>query len=90
MRFSRSVVIDKLLNGYDTMGNKDNFILVYSEASDFSNLWMNYYNYISNINKNQLFNSISKLISFEDISSQYSTKAGLMVGVAIHEKSKKK
>ena len=33
---------DKLINKYDTTGNKQNFILVYSKVKDFNSLWNKY------------------------------------------------
>jgi hypothetical protein len=81
--------IDKLLNNYDTIGNKDNFILIYSEASDFNRLWINYLEYISKINNNMLFNSQCKLISFTDVSDLHSSKSGVRVGFAKHERDGK-
>ena len=35
---------DKLLNKYDTVGNKCNFILVYSQVEKFNELWKKYIN----------------------------------------------
>ena len=78
--------INKLLNSYDTIGHDENFILVYSEASDFDRLWLNYTDYVSNINGNNLFNPKSKLASFEDVSLQYSNKSGIRIGLAKHER----
>ncbi|MGB5792203.1 hypothetical protein [Poseidonibacter sp.] len=42
---SKSVIEEhysKLVNKYDTTGNKQNFILVYSKTKDFNNLWNKY------------------------------------------------
>jgi len=41
--------INKLLNRYDTSGNKENFIVIFSKAVDFDKLWKNYVKYIDNL-----------------------------------------
>ena len=38
--------INKLINRYDTSGNKENFIIVYSRAKWFQELWNNYKNFV--------------------------------------------
>jgi len=38
--------IEKLLHRYDTAGNQENFIVIYSIAKDFNKLWLKYNNYI--------------------------------------------
>ncbi len=38
----------KLINKYDTLGNKRNFILVYSKTNDYKKLWTKYKNHFDN------------------------------------------
>lgn len=45
-----STHINKLLNRYDTSGNKENFIIILAKANDFNKLWENYIKYINNLN----------------------------------------
>ncbi len=37
-----STHVNKLLNRYDTSGNKENFIIILAKANDFNKLWVNY------------------------------------------------
>ena len=45
-----STHINKLLNRYDTSGNKENFIIILAKANDFNKFWKNYIKYINNLN----------------------------------------
>lgn len=42
--------INKLLNRYDTSGNKENFIIVFAKANNYNSLWGNYIKYVNNLN----------------------------------------
>jgi hypothetical protein len=44
-----STHVNKLLNRYDTSGNKENFIIILAKANDFNKLWVNYIKYINNL-----------------------------------------
>lgn len=39
--------IHKLLHRYDTVGNGDNFVIVYSKSDKFTELWENYKNFVN-------------------------------------------
>lgn len=67
--------LDKLLNDYDYLGFKTNYLITYSEASNFGNFWSNYLVYMDNINNHPDFRSITPQIQFvdtEDTISEYS------------------
>lgn len=76
--------INKLLNDYDTVGHLNNYIIVYSEASNFLQNWDNYKCYVESLNNNKIFTTNSRLISFEDMSDKYSTKTDIKVGMSKH------
>lgn len=38
--------IDKLLNRYDTAGNEENFVVIYSKAKEFEKLWEKYKEFV--------------------------------------------
>lgn len=39
--------IDKLLNRYDTAGNEENFVIVYSKSDEFEDLWEKYKKFVN-------------------------------------------
>jgi len=49
--------LNKLLSKYDTHGIKRNFMLIFSGAKRFDNLWTNYMKYMEDINDKPEFNS---------------------------------
>lgn len=67
--------IDKIFK-YDTSGLESNFILVYSTAKDFQNLWLKYIKFISQHSYQY------KLLSFQEIMDYPYTD--IKIGKAIH------
>jgi hypothetical protein len=53
--------INRLIERYDTSGNEENYIIVYSISSDFSSLWNKYLNHVENV----IFKNKYKLIEIE-------------------------
>lgn len=78
--------LNKLLNDYNQVGIKVNYLLVYCEAKDFSRYWGNYTRYIKAVNSKSNFSDESPLLKFEDTGDQISKVTGIRVGVSIHEK----
>lgn len=79
--------INKLLNNYDTVGHKRNFIVVYSEAANFTANWNNYNDYIQCLNDKKDFSKQCPILSFEDTGTDVIDKTEIRVGRAIHTKS---
>ncbi|WP_440999824.1 hypothetical protein [Fodinibius sp. SL11] len=73
--------IDKLLDRYDTAGNKENYIIVYAKADDFISLWEKYQKYI----KNKVFETS---VNFEKIERKQINKRNLKVGLTKIPKGK--
>lgn len=67
--------INKLLNRYDTSGNKENYIVVYAKASDFSSLWNRYKNFVTN----KVFD---KATTVSEIEHERINKANLKLGLS--------
>lgn len=78
--------IQKLLHTYDTSGLKRNFILAFSRAKNFSSIWQKYIKYNKNLNSKEDFTGPHKLISFYDISVEYSQFADIKIGHALHDR----
>lgn len=79
--------IDKLLHKYDTHGIKRNFVIVFSEAKNFSKLWENYTAYLNDLNNKDNFSGdypFCGLTRMPEISEQYTD---LRVVIARHERS---
>lgn len=53
--------INRLIERYDTSGNEENYIIVYSISSDFSLLWSKYQNHVENV----IFKNKYKMIEIE-------------------------
>ena len=64
--------IDKLLNRYDTGGNKENFIIILSYAKNFSKLWDAYKFYISDC----VFKGDMDFVELDPISHKADLKTG--------------
>ncbi len=64
--------IDKLLNRYDTGGNKENFIIILSYAKNFSKLWDAYKFYISD----SVFKGDMDFVELDPISHKADLKTG--------------
>lgn len=79
--------INKLLNFYDTIGHKRNFVIVYSEAKDFAKCWRKYKAYMLDINNKPDFLPLSPLISFNEFDDFEATE--IRVGRATHKRSGK-
>ncbi len=79
--------INKLLINYDTNGLSRNFILCYSQASDFSNTWIKYKEYIEKLYKHHLYNEEAKLISYSE-KKGLSNCSNIKVLVSTHEVNK--
>ncbi len=76
--------INKLLSKYDTHELKRKFIIVFGEAARFDNLWVNYQEYIKNLNNNIDFGDTYPLSGFSMRNDLHSF-ANLKVGVSRHE-----
>lgn len=74
----------KLLSKYDTHELRRKFIMVFGEAERFDNLWINYSNYIRDINSNENYGDKYPLSGF-DIRNDLHSFANLKVGVSRHE-----
>ena len=79
--------IDKLIHKYDTIGHEVNFVLVYALASNFSDLWQNYFNYMQELNNKPEFEKKYELISFTETAK--SNKTNLKIGLALHNREGK-
>lgn len=64
--------IDKLLNRYDTSGNKENFIIILSYAKNFSKLWDAYKIHISDC----VFKGDTDFVELDPISYKVDLKTG--------------
>lgn len=76
--------INKLLSKYDTHELKRKFIVVLGEATRFDNLWVNYQEYIKNLNNNIGFGDSYPFSGFSMRNDLHSF-ANLKVGIARHE-----
>ena len=76
--------INKLLTKYDTHEIKRKFILVFGEAERFDNLWVNYSEYIKNLNNNYDFGD-SYLLSGFSVRNDLHEFSNLKIGVSRHE-----
>ncbi len=78
--------IDKLLNKYDMAGLPENFIIVYSEAVKFSELWEKYKLYVLNLKENSEFQNKCPILSFTDTDLSISNVTDIKVGKAVHKR----
>jgi hypothetical protein len=78
--------INKLLSNYDTAGLAQNYVLVYAESANFKSLWDNYVLYINDLNNKSNFTTPHKLVSFNDVSVDYSKLTDIKIGLAVHER----
>ncbi|MDP1676333.1 MAG: hypothetical protein Q8L88_05650 [Bacteroidota bacterium] len=74
--------IGKLLSRYDTAGNEENYVIVYSKASDFNALWIKYKNHIDRF----IFQGVKNV---EDIEVEQISKSNIKVGKSYIEKEGK-
>ncbi|MGB0983638.1 MAG: leucine-rich repeat domain-containing protein [Saprospiraceae bacterium] len=77
--------LDKLIHDYDTAGHARNFVVVYAEAKDFERLWINYTNYVNQLNGKIDFRVKYPLISFIE-NTDSSKKTSIKIGVAKHRR----
>ena len=82
-----STHIDKLLNDYDTIGHETNFIIIYSEAANFSKLWSNYQKYMAILNDKPDFRKNFPILTFKEPS--LIRKSALRIGLAEHARQGK-
>lgn len=57
--------INKLINRYDTAGNKENYIIIYAKATRFNELWKKFKTFVQQV----VFNKNIEFIDDSDISS---------------------
>lgn len=74
----------KLLSKYDTHELKRKFIVVFGEAERFDNLWINYSNYIKNLDSNNEYGDNYPLSGFSNRDDLHNF-ANMKVGVSRHE-----
>lgn len=70
--------IDKLIWQYDTAGNENNYIVVYSTAQNFSDLWANYKEYVEQV-------VFEKKAKFEVLKRRKFQKVRIRVGETIYK-----
>ena len=71
----------KKIFGYDPNGLKYNYLVIYSDAINFLDLWSKYQKAIMNTDLEYPFES-----EFEDFSNDYSYGSGIKVGKTIHKR----
>ncbi len=85
---SKNVVVAdhliKLLSKYDTHELKRKFIVVFGEAERFDNLWINYSEYIKNLDSNYEYGDKYPLSGFS-IRDDLHSFANMKVGISRHE-----
>jgi small GTP-binding protein len=85
---SKNVVVaehlKKLLSKYDTHELKRKFIIIFGEAQRFDNLWINYSEYIKNLNSNYDYGDNYPLSGFS-VRDDLHSFANLKVGISRHE-----
>lgn len=74
----------KLLSKYDTQELPRKFIVVFGEAERFDNLWINYSEYIKNLNKNFDYGEKYPLSGF-NVRNDLHNFSNLKVGISRHE-----
>ncbi len=74
--------IDKLLNRYDTAGNEENYIIIFSTAESFDSLWFKYIDYIENL----VFKESSK---FQEMEFKEISKSDIKLGYNKLNRNKK-
>lgn len=76
--------LSKLLSKYDTHELKRKFIIVFGEAERFDNLWINYSQYIQNINSNENYGDKYPLSGFS-VRDDLHNFSNVKVGISRHE-----
>lgn len=78
--------LNKLLNDYNQVGIKINYLVVYCEAKDFSGYWEKYCEYIRKINNKPNFSGETPLVNFKDTRNEISDVTGIKVAISRHKK----
>ncbi|GAB3508634.1 hypothetical protein GCM10027341_44680 [Spirosoma knui] len=76
--------LKKLLSRYDTHELSRKFIIVFGEADRFDNLWVNYSEYIKNINSNDDYGDKYPLSGFS-VREDLNSFSNMKIGVSRHE-----
>lgn len=76
--------VKKILSKYDTHELKRKFIIVFSEASRFDNLWINYSEYIKNLNKKYDYGERYPISGFTPRTDLHNF-GNLKIGISRHE-----
>jgi hypothetical protein len=76
--------LGKLLSKYDTHELKRKFIVVFGEADRFDNLWINYTEYIKNINSNENYVDKYPLSGFT-VRNDLHSFSNMKIGFSRHE-----
>lgn len=76
--------LDKMLNDYDYLGFKTNYLITYCEASDFGSFWTNYVTYMNNINNNSHFRNNIPQVKFIDTEESISEYTNIRIGRGIY------
>ncbi|ENJ6087578.1 TPA: hypothetical protein RQK21_002220 [Vibrio vulnificus] len=76
--------LDKLLNDYDYLGFKTNYLITYCEASDFGSFWDNYVSYMKKINSNNHFRNNIPQVHFFDTEESISSYTNIRIGRGIY------
>jgi len=69
--------IEKLIKQYDTAKNESNYIVIYSTAQKFDELWSNYKNYVEN-------NLFEENVKVESIRKEKFDKRGIKLAKTVH------
>lgn len=78
--------LTKLINDYDATGLPTNFLLVYSESKDFSEAWIKYEKYISNLPHHFLYNPSQVELVDMKVMKELNRKNNIKVLVTNHSK----
>ncbi|WP_394749999.1 COR domain-containing protein [Spongiimicrobium salis] len=77
--------LNKLLVDYDTNGLDRNFMMIYSRADNFNQLWNSYQEYIENLSTHELYNPKAKIISHTV--KEISNNSNVKILVSQHERN---
>ncbi len=77
--------LNKMLIDYDTNGLSRNFMLIYSQASNFSELWLKYKEYFEKLSLHHLYDTRAKLISFAE-NEEMSKSGNVKVLISQHQR----
>ncbi len=84
-----AIHINKLLNKYDTLGYKRNFMVVYFEQGNFSDKWITYKEYMNDLNnKSDFEDEKSQLFTFREITDMHDF-VDIRVALSTHKREDK-